>query len=392
MAVNRRTLLGATAAAGSGLLSSMKAHAKFAGDVEMRGQIGRLERLPTRTAESAEDFRTSLRAFINRDFQTAAVRRAEAICKEAGIDPNVEVTMEQVIPLFEKDPIIMNQAQAWITNQLAMWRDVKDVFYADADRYLTEMAMADKAGPGKLELNPGMHIPPYTTHEIHNQPGGYVGEAFAGHMYHYGTNNLWIHDNDQDRRHAAQAAATPTPADNKVKRILDLGCSAGQQALTLKERFPEAEVWGVDIGAPMVRYAHMRAADLGVDVNYRQALAEDVKFPDNHFDIVTAFILFHEVSPDATPKIIKEAHRVLRPGGTFLAMDGSFVVPKPKNNAYGRFRSWWTDQWNSEVWYIPFTEYDYAKTYKEVGFDVITAKGSSYTGVTQNYMVGVKKA
>jgi hypothetical protein len=63
--LNRRKLLWATTAAGSMLLSNAKAYAKLTGDVELRGQIGRLERLPTRDLESMEDFSTSLRDFVH---------------------------------------------------------------------------------------------------------------------------------------------------------------------------------------------------------------------------------------------------------------------------------------------------------------------------------------
>ncbi|MFL2771444.1 MAG: class I SAM-dependent methyltransferase [Rhodospirillaceae bacterium] len=387
--IDRRKLLGATAAAGSMLLTSMKAHAKFAGDVQLRGQIDRLERLPTRDLESLEDFRTSLRDFINTDFQRAATRRARQIFEEAGLNPRDEVSMEEAISMLESDPIIMNQTHAWITNQLAMWRDLQDAFHGDADRYLSEMAAADKAGPGSLELNPDMYIPPYTAWEIHNQPGGYVGDPFAGHMYHYGTNNLWIHNNDQDGMHADIANSAPVPDDGRVSRCLDLGCSVGQSAMGLKERFPEAEVWGIDVGAPMVRYAHMRAVDLGIDVNFAQRLAEDTKFPDNHFDMVTAFILFHEVTIEAANEIIREVHRVLRPGGKFLAIDGSFLVRKPRNTAYARWRVWWTDQWNTEVHYIPYAEYDFSNAFKAAGLNVSSTKGPKYAG-SQNYIVGVK--
>ena len=398
--LNRRRLLGATAAAGSMFLASMKAHAKFSGDVQLRGQIGRLERLPTRDLESQEDFRTSLRDFINNDFQQAAIRRAVEVFREAGLDPRDEVSMEDAISLLETDPIIMNQTQAWITNQLATWRDLQDAFHADADRYLSEMAAADNAGPGSLELNPGMYIPPYTAWEIHNQPGGYVGDPFAGHMYHYATNNLYIHSNDQDARHGAIAAAAPVPDDGRVKRILDLGCAVGQSAMALKERFSDAEVWGVDIGGPMVRYAHMRAADLGIDVHFAQRLAEDTKFPDNHFDIVTAQILFHEVSIEGANDIIRETLRVLRPGGKFLALDGAFLVKQPRKTAYNRWRTWWTDQWNSEVWYIPYSEYDFPKAFRAAGFNVGSTRGPNYSGGTshieydtsQDYIVGIKPA
>ena len=390
--LDRRKLLGATAAAGSMFLTSMKAHAKFSGDVQLRGQIDRFERLPTRDLESSEDFRTSLQSFISTDFQRAAMRRAAAIFREAGLNPRDEVSMEDAISMLESDPILMNQVHARITNQLAVWRNLQDAFHADADRYLSEMAAVDNSGPGSLELNPDMYIPPYTACEIHNQPGGYVGDPFAGHMYHHGTNNLWIHTNEQDARHGAIAAAAPVPDDGRVRRCLDLGCSCGQTATALKERFPDAEVWGVDIGGPMVRYAHMRAADLGIDVHFAQRLAEDTKFPDNHFDIVTAFLLFHEVSIDGANDIIREARRVLRPGGKFLALDAAFLVRQPpRKTAYNRWSDWWIGQWLTEVHYLPYVEYDFPKAFRTAGFNVGSTKGPMYLG-GQDYIVGIKPA
>ena len=83
------------------------------------------------------------------------------------------------------------------------------------------------------------------------------------------------------------------PADGRVKRILDMGCGIGQLTVGLKKQHPDAEVWGIDHSAPMVRYAHRRAVDLGVDVHFRQALAHRTGFADGSVDLVTAYILFH---------------------------------------------------------------------------------------------------
>ena len=137
--------------------------------------------------------------------------------------------------------------------------------------------------PGTLELNPDMHIPTYTKHEIHQQPGGYVGSPFAGPVYHYGTNAFYRArniENRQDENHTGLGNQMATPADGRVRRILDMGCGIGQLTIAVKERFPEGEVWGVDVAAPMIRYGHMRAVDLNVDVNFAQRLAEETKFPD----------------------------------------------------------------------------------------------------------------
>ena len=71
--LNRRTLFGASAAAASLLTAATgarKASAKTVPfDVEPRGTKGRLERLPTLTLESQQDFFTGFRKFANNDFR-----------------------------------------------------------------------------------------------------------------------------------------------------------------------------------------------------------------------------------------------------------------------------------------------------------------------------------
>ena len=103
------------------------------------------------------------------------------------------------------------------------------------------------------------------------------------------------------------AALTPVPENKKVMRILDTGTGIGQYATSIKRRFPDAEVWGIDIGAPMLRYAHMRAVDMGVPVNFRQALSEKTGFPDNHFDLVISHLLHHEVTIDLARALVRGA-------------------------------------------------------------------------------------
>ena len=222
------------------------------------------------------------------------------------------------------------------------------------------------------------------------QPGGYVGDPFAGHIYHYGTNNFWLGKNYQDEMHGQLAEAVPTPpADGKVLRILDLDCSVGQMSVALKERYPDAEVWGIDVGGPMVRYAHMRAADLGVDVNFAQRLAEDTKFPDNYFDIVTSFLLFHEVTSDAAMKIIKEAHRITRPGGVFFARDPRDWDQLPATTGFQKWQQWWIWRWNHEVWAMEHRSNDYPAAFADAGFEVKVIGKEQAPGLNAN-LLGVK--
>ena len=211
-------------------------------------------------------------------------------------------------------------------------------------------------------------MPDYTRHEIHIQPGGYVGDEFAGPVYHLGTNSFYGGQNDRDEFHIGLAASIALPDDGRVERIVDVGCGVGQLTVALKERFPDAEVWGLDVGGPLVRYAHHRAVRLDADVHFAQRLAEETGMEAGSIDVVTAYILFHEVPSTAAAAICREAARVLRPGGVFNVVDfptGAAQTPTP----YRKFFNWADHRYNSERWREEFTSSDFLRTLAEAGLE-----------------------
>jgi SAM-dependent methyltransferase len=201
-------------------------------------------------------------------------------------------------------------------------KGIIDTYRKREPELLAELDAADKMGPGSVEYDPNFKHPAYYANvEFHIQPGSYHADPLAGHIYHYGTKVFFQGRNDNDDEQRKAVAEVPVPADGQVNRILDLACSIGQTSTAFKERFPNAEVWGIDAGAPMVRYAHKRAVEMGLDVHFAQRMAEHTGFPDNSFDIVYAFILFHELPLGVAEDVVREAHRVLRPGGVFGVLD-----------------------------------------------------------------------
>lgn len=339
-----------------------------------RGREGMYRRLPSLDVQSNQDFLTDIRAFAQggRGNMTQAARmRVRELLKEAGHEPRAELSMDEVIALVENDPTVMASARLWLTNQQLTWKGVKDLFDANMDQCLTELRAAESAGPGTLELNPNLNIPDYAKHEIHIMPGGYVGDPLGGYIYHYGTVNFFLGHNKQDENQTGVANAAPTPQNGKVRRILEIGSSVGQMTTALKRRFPDAEVWGLDVGGPMVHYAHMRTADLGLDVNYRQALAEDTGFPDNYFDMVVSYIVLHEIPNSENTKIMQEVSRVLRGGGIYYPVD-FYTSFKPPKDAYGKFRRWWDHRWNGEPWALEHMDYDLAGDLTAAGMSVDT--------------------
>jgi ubiquinone/menaquinone biosynthesis C-methylase UbiE len=379
--IGRRELFGAAAATVAlaktlqGEVAKAASPAQAAGAMQKlavaqpRGTDGRLLRLGTLDLESQQDFTMAFRKMHAKQIRDASMNAFDRLLEAEGIDPATPMSPQELCTLIMKDPAINIASKTWIANQQVTWKTLQDHYHAYADRYLSEMEAADKAGPGALVLSPAMTIPDYTRHEIHIQPGGYVGDPFAGYLYLHGTNSFYMGSrghNEQDQIHRGAAARLPLPEDGKVKRILDMGCGVGQFSAALKERFPDAEVWGVDIGGPMVRYAHMRAARLGIGANFAQKLAEDTGFPDNHFDIVTSYIMHHELPADMTRKVIAEARRVTRSGGVYYPLD--FYTGGARMPSHAMYGRWWDHRWNNEVWSLEYHSMVFSDEIAKQGF------------------------
>lgn len=75
---------------------------------------------------------------------------------------------------------------------------------------------------------------------------------------------------------------------------------------------------GVDLTPRAVELTKSRLVAHGFQPNVQEADAEALPFPDASFDLVYSWGVLHH-SPD-TPRAIREAHRVLRPGGTARVM------------------------------------------------------------------------
>ncbi len=288
-----------------------------------RGLDGRTLRLTTLDDEAYEQFVGGFRNFaLGEMFGKAVPSMAVALAaNQIDAQQTLDAEIEDIRRALDPVP----QVQAWKrvmrSHQQMMWRRVVESIYRREDALKAELDAYEGKGPGKVIYDPDFVVPDYAKREIHLQPGGYVEDPLAGYVYHYGTKVFFQGLNDQDEVHEGGAALARLPKDGKVARILDIGCSVGQFATALKDRFPEAEVESIDVALPMVRYAHKRAVDLGVDVTFRQALIEDMPYPDDHFDMVGSMIVFHELPLDVTEKALKELHRVMRPGAVFSILD-----------------------------------------------------------------------
>jgi SAM-dependent methyltransferase len=305
-----------------------------------------------------------------------ATRRMAGAQPSSPICETEALTIEQAWAATMRDPAHAAQTRLnWSIHDF-MWDRVCRAFGRDADHFLAAMEATDNDGPGSLELNPALAIPDYARHEIHRQPGGYVGDPFGGWVYHYALTLAHYQGRTPHGELQMELAnAVPKPADGAVNRILDIGCASGVLTNAMKERFPKAETWGVDVSGPCVRYAHHRAAKLGLDIHFAQRLAEDTKFPNGHFDIVTDYLLFHEVSAEAARKIVAEMARIIRPGGVWCHNDAQTTgwpseIHRPDTSIQGKAMAWNLYRHNYEPWYEAYKALDFPALLRDAGFDV----------------------
>lgn len=122
--------------------------------------------------------------------------------------------------------------------------------------------------------------------------------------------------------------------------IVDLGCSVGMSTFAMQATFPNANITGVDLSPYFLAVANYRSeqrqkgTEYGVQQRFLptpeasqptpqwlHAAAEATGLPDASFDLVSAFLIFHELPQSAAIDILREARRLLRPGGHFAMMD-----------------------------------------------------------------------
>jgi phosphatidylethanolamine/phosphatidyl-N-methylethanolamine N-methyltransferase len=106
------------------------------------------------------------------------------------------------------------------------------------------------------------------------------------------------------------------------KRILELGVGTGKN-LALHRR--DRQITAVDISEKMLPRARRRAARLGSNVRLQVADAQSLPHGDARFDAVVATFLFCSVPGPIQG--LREARRVLRPGGRLLLLEHVITEP-----------------------------------------------------------------
>jgi len=105
-------------------------------------------------------------------------------------------------------------------------------------------------------------------------------------------------------------------AQSGGQRVLEVGVGMGADFLEWLKA--GAQATGVDLSSTSLEQAKRRCEIAGYAPDLRVSDAEHLPFPNDTFDIVYSYGVMHH-SPD-TPQCIREAWRVLKPGGSLRIM------------------------------------------------------------------------
>lgn len=120
--------------------------------------------------------------------------------------------------------------------------------------------------------------------------------------------------------HAFRCQIVKTAELKPDSQVLDLSCGTGTLVQLMAGCLgPEGGAVGVDLSEHMLEVARGKA--VAGNVQFIQANAEDLPFPDSSFDRVTISLGIHEMNRQGRENALAEMRRVLKRGGLLVVAD-----------------------------------------------------------------------
>jgi SAM-dependent methyltransferase len=158
----------------------------------------------------------------------------------------------------------------------------------------------------------------FTTNQVVRRPGAWRFLRGLTRLQFNRIAPIW--DRNRGPEAFASLEAALEALGSPPRHVLDVGTGTGAAALIVAERFPEAQIVGVDLAGGMLAEARRKIPpELAGRVRFEEADAERLPFADASFDLVTLANMI---------PFFDELARVLAPGGSIVfAFSGGAETP-----------------------------------------------------------------
>ena len=319
------------------------------------------------------DFLADLRIRSDR-LETVADDKALAVDLDiAQLPDDPDNLQAEVAPVLEAIPEfrVLKLCRDWTLEQhgsvaMAAFEEIRDAVSPQLDTL--------QKTPGSITYAADLPAPDYWEgYEFHKSEGGWDGHDYMGFVHGELIHRRMVNPNFYGliyatRKSVAEAAPVKGPA-----RVLEIGCCSGQYTQGVAEVFPDAELWACDLSARQLEQAQRYANEHALNWRLFQADGAATGQPDDHFDLVTSYAMFHEIPTDAARRVLDECLRVTRPGGYAVIGDVKAY------HAFDNYNRWKNDYWNQvhggDPYWREYAATDLAMLALEAGFAEATWEG-----------------
>lgn len=252
-------------------------------------------------------------------------------------------------------------------------RVARDAFEDIRETIAPEMARLEAEGPATIEADSAFVVPDYFRDVwFHRTTGGWDGHDAQGFIHGELIHRHFVAKCFPGDIFAQRRAVLDALPRSDYRRVLEIGTSSGHYTVALQRAFPEAQITGLDISLPMLRQALRVANENGWNWRLLQRAGEDSGLEAGSFDLVTSYIIFHEMPAEAILAAFREAFRLLEPGGQVLMSD---ITPYAEQDRMGVWRADWLARFGGEPYWREAASMDWAEAAREAGFVDVTAGG-----------------
>jgi SAM-dependent methyltransferase len=223
-----------------------------------------------------------------------------------------------------------------------------------------------RQGPCTLEVKPGYEPPDYTRGvEFHRTTGGWDGHEYMGFVHGELIHKHYVYKTFPGDIFAQRRRVLDELPSREFARVLEIGASSAHYTRMIQDKFPRARITGVDTSIRFLEQAQRVANEHGWPWRLIVAPGEDTGLPANSFDLVTSYILLHEIPERIIRGVFAEAFRVLEPGGWMLMSD---VTPFWAQDRLGEFWSHWMALHGGEPYWRESASLKLDEVCRDVGF------------------------